>query len=153
MDQNPLEYRVFKHKKSTLSFYCPLCRTERALTSTYKLSAKNYLQILMTSVFFVLILFPLMELKSLWIFFVVWAGFELGVRLVYRKEIPCPHCGFDASWYQKDVKMARKLVTNFWDTKKPKEEVEIEPEIKQKDFEDTPVIPEISPDDASIYLN
>ena len=33
----------------------------------------------------------------------------------YRKEIPCPHCGFDASWYKKDVKIARRLVKEFWD--------------------------------------
>lgn len=35
----------------------------------------------------------------------------------YRKEIPCPHCGFDASWYKKDVKVARRLVAAYWSEK------------------------------------
>ena len=47
--------------------------------------------------------------------FVIWALFELFIRTLFRREIPCPHCGFDASWYRKDVKMARRLVKDFWE--------------------------------------
>ena len=38
-----------------------------------------------------------------------------------KSEIPCPYCGFDASWYKKDVKIARKKVQEFW---KKKENIE-----------------------------
>lgn len=55
-----------------------------------------------------------MSLRGVFSFFVYLAAFEWVRRANYRKEIPCPHCGFDASWYKKDVKVARKLVANYW---------------------------------------
>ncbi len=53
--------------------------------------------------------------KGGFIFFLVWAVFEGQVRIAYRREIPCPHCGLDASWYQRDVKVTRRLIREFWD--------------------------------------
>ena len=35
-------------------------------------------------------------------------------KLLYRKEIACPYCGFDATWYRRDVKKANELVKDFW---------------------------------------
>ena len=67
-------------------------------------------------------LWPIMSGRSLFSFFFYWAGFEGVRRLLFRKEIPCPHCGFDASWYKRDVKMAKQLVHNFWDAKTPESE-------------------------------
>lgn len=32
---------------------------------------------------------------------------------LYRKELRCPFCGFDPSWYKKDVKFARQKVEEF----------------------------------------
>ena len=51
---------------------------------------------------------------------------EVYKRLNFRKEIPCPHCGFDASWYKRDVKVARKLVERHWETSQPMEAEEIQ---------------------------
>jgi hypothetical protein len=67
------------------------------------------------------LLFPFMGLKCFFIFFVFWAAFELSVRTDYKKQVPCPHCGFDATWYKKDVKVARQLVKDFWDQKNTSE--------------------------------
>lgn len=64
-------------------------------------------------------LYPLMELKGIFSFFVVWGAFEAALRVNFRKEVPCPHCGFDASWYKKDVKVARQKVDEFWKTRTP----------------------------------
>ncbi len=50
-------------------------------------------------------------------FFITWAIFELVVRSNFQKQIPCPYCGFNASWYKRDVKVARALVQEFWDEK------------------------------------
>ena len=113
-DLKPLEHRPFKYKKSKMKFYCPLCRSERALTSSYKLSFKNYIQIFIFSVILMLALYPIMNIRAFFVFFVVWGGFELGFRVVYRKELSCPYCGFDAAWYKKSIPVTRKLVDEFW---------------------------------------
>ncbi len=55
-----------------------------------------------------------MQWKGAFSFFLVWAFFEAALRLNFRKEVPCPHCGFDASWYKKDVNVARRKVDEFW---------------------------------------
>lgn len=65
-------------------------------------------------------LYPVMSYRGSFSFFLIWAGFEWIRRATYRKEIPCPHCGFDASWYKKDVKVARRLVEEHWVDKKIK---------------------------------
>lgn len=113
----PLVKRTYKYKSPAHAFFCPLCRTERAITISPRLTKKNYLQILLTSIVFGAALFPLMGVKCFFIFFIVWAVFELSVRTDFKKQVPCPHCGFDATWYKKDVKVARQLVKDFWDQK------------------------------------
>lgn len=67
--------------------------------------------------------------KSLPIFFVFWAVFDIGIRLRFKREIPCPHCGFDATWYKRDVKVARRKVKEFWDLKNKKVPEEVSPEV------------------------
>jgi hypothetical protein len=68
------------------------------------------------------ICYPIMSFRGVFSFFVFLAGFELVRRVNYRKDIPCPHCGFDASWYKKDVKVARRLVADYWAEKNSKAE-------------------------------
>lgn len=118
MKLRPLEKRVYRYKNPSKTFFCPLCRTERAVTISPRLTNKNYAQILLTSIVFSALLYPLMEVRSFFVFFVVWAIFELAVRSDFKKQVPCPHCGFDATWYKKDVKVARQLVKDFWEQKK-----------------------------------
>lgn len=114
---NPLVGRVFRLKNPTMEFYCPLCRTERAFKGQPRLSGQNLLQITFLTALVVIIAYPLAGIKSLPIFFIFWAGFELIKRLSFTKEIPCPHCGFDATWYHRDVRVAREKVKEFWDKK------------------------------------
>jgi len=118
MKLRPLEKRVYRYKNPSKTFFFPLCRTERAVTISPRLTNKNYAQILLTSIVFSALLYPLMEVRSFFVFFVVWAIFELAVRSDFKKQVPCPHCGFDATWYKKDVKVARQLVKDFWEQKK-----------------------------------
>jgi len=121
----PLERRTFKVKNPTVSFYCALCRTPRALTTSFRLSIKNYLQISLLTIATTATLYSVMSFRGIFSFFVFLGAFEWVRRANYRKELPCPHCGFDASWYKKDVKIARKLVADHWaakDQKKPKED-------------------------------
>ncbi len=69
------------------------------------------------------LLFPLMGFNSFFIFFVIWAVFELAIRTDFKKQVPCPHCGFDATWYKKDVRVARQVVKDFWIQKNALENV------------------------------
>lgn len=121
----PLESRVYKYKNAATNFYCPLCRTERSVTISPRLTVKNYIQITLTALVFGSGLYPFMGIRSAFVFFVIWAGFELAVRSDFKKQVPCPHCGFDATWYKKDVKVARQLVKDFWEQKNSASQVEI----------------------------
>ena len=114
---NPLTQRVFRKKSPTMKFFCPLCGTERSFSIKPRLTRKNFLQIAVTSLFLTVCLFPLIKVAAFFVGFVVWGVGEFAVRTLFRKEIPCPHCGFDASWYKRDVKMAQSKVKDFWKEK------------------------------------
>ncbi len=115
----PLEPRTFRYKNPAMEFFCPLCGTKRAIITNPHLTAKNYLQITMLTTMTSMVLWGVMSWRATFSFFFFWAAFEGIRRTMFRKEIPCPHCGFDASWYKRDVKMARQLVHNFWEAKNP----------------------------------
>lgn len=114
MRSKPLVSRVYKYKNQASTFFCPLCRSERGISISPRLTKKNYLQILLTSIVLGSFLFPFIGVKCFFIFFVSWGVFELAVRTDYKKQIACPHCGFDATWYKRDVKVARQIVKDFW---------------------------------------
>lgn len=95
-------------------YYCPLCRVERKFRYKSNLSLMNYLQVLLLSACIGYLLFPIMKAKVVFMLFIVWMTFETINKILFRKEIPCPECGFDATWYRKDVKVARQKVQDFW---------------------------------------
>lgn len=94
----PLENRIYKYKNPTQSFFCPLCKTERGMTTSPRLTRLNMIQIFLTSLMLAACLYPWMGVRSFFVYFVVFALFELAIRSDYKKQIPCPHCGFDATW-------------------------------------------------------
>lgn len=73
--------------------------------------------------------FPWFGLKGFFIFPIVWLGFEVTLKMLFRKELPCPHCGFDPVWYCKDVRVAKSRVKDFWTPEK--EESETTPEVEE----------------------
>lgn len=115
----PIESRTYKLRNPAMTFYCPLCRMEREITVRPRLKPLHFLQMIFVTLLLIAVSWSLMGLGSLVWFFVVWGIFEAVLRATFRKEVPCPHCGFDASWYKRDVKVARKLVSEFWEGKKP----------------------------------
>lgn len=127
----PLESRVFKYKNKASQFFCPLCRTERGISVSPRLTKKNYFQILLTTTVIGSMLFPFFGVESFVIFFAILGGFELAIRSDYKKQVACPHCGFDATWYKRDVKVARQLVKDFWAQKRPVSDLKIQPTAKQ----------------------
>ncbi len=106
--------RVFKVKKPKTSFFCALCRAPRQLTYQRHLGTHHYVQIVATTVFLTWALFPYLQFKTLGLVFPLWGAFEFTRKLLYRKELPCPYCGFDATWYRKDVRIARRQVEEFF---------------------------------------
>ncbi|RLA64111.1 MAG: hypothetical protein DRQ88_06410 [Epsilonproteobacteria bacterium] len=118
MEQNPLEERVFKLKNPRMEFFCPLCRSQRGFLYSPKLSKKNYMQIVAISLMLAMSLYPFMGFRSGVVLFMVWGIMEFSIRVLFKKEVPCPHCGFDATWYKKDIKVARQKVKEFWEQKK-----------------------------------
>src|SRR5690606_22684323 len=115
----PLENRPFRFKNARTKFHCPLCASERYLTMNHRLTSKHYLQIAVLTVITTYALFDVMQWRGLFFYFIYLAVYEVARRLVYRSEIPCPYCGFDASSYKRDVKVARRLVKEFWQNKNP----------------------------------
>lgn len=131
LSREPLVKRVYKYKNQASTFFCPLCRSERGISISPRLSQKNYIQILLTSVVIGSLLFPFIGMKCFFIFFVNFGIFELAVRSDYKKQIACPHCGFDATWYKRDVKVARQIVRDFWVQKQTLTDQKIQLNAKQ----------------------
>lgn len=109
--------RFVKIKNPKKEFLCALCSAPRQMRYSKNLSRKNYLQIVVTSVLLSWLLFSFVGPKALFSIFFVWTAFEVTNKFLYRKEIPCPYCGFDATWYKRDIKLARKKVEEFWTLK------------------------------------
>ena len=118
MAHRPLENRVYRYRNPAMNFFCPLCGTERQFLGSPRLSAFNYMQLILISGIIIALAFPVTGFRSFPVFFILWAVFELVVRVRFKQEIPCPHCGFDATWYHRDVRVARKIVEDFWRNKK-----------------------------------
>lgn len=106
--------RFYKVKKPRSSFLCALCSAPRQMKYSKNLSLKNYFQLTLLAVSLSWLCFPLMGFKSLFWVWIIWPAAEMVNKLLYRKEIPCPYCGFDATWYRRDVRIARKKVEEFW---------------------------------------
>ena len=83
------------------------------------MSVLNYIQIVLLTGFITAIAFPYAGFKTTAAIFPIWLAFEGVRRILFSREVPCPHCGFDASWYKRDVKVARKRVAEFWAQKSP----------------------------------
>jgi hypothetical protein len=111
------EAQFYKVKNPSREFLCALCESPRQMKYSRTLSPKNYFQIFVLSLTMAWPLFAIMSYKVVYIFFINWCLFEITNKILYRREIPCPHCGFDATWYRRDVKVAKRIVNEFWEHK------------------------------------
>lgn len=109
-----LETRTYIVKSPSLRFYCPLCRTKRAFRYQSKLKMRNWLHVALISCVLSIFTWKIMEIRIFIWPFCVLLVYEFSLKFMLRKEIPCPHCGFDATWYKRDVPTAKKLVAEFW---------------------------------------
>ena len=116
-----------KKKNSSAIFLSPLWGQTEDDLSSRSLRKELWGNRLSSVILILLLYYPLMKIHSFFvffiIFFVIWAMVELAKRLRFKRDIPCPHCGFDASWYKRDIKVARRLVKEFWDGRLDKAKV------------------------------
>ena len=64
-------------------------------------------------------MFPFMGAKAIVLSLPVWILFEFIHKLLYRRELTCPYCGFDPTWYRRDVNLAKSKVQEFWNKNYP----------------------------------
>lgn len=111
--------KFFKVKNSKKEFLCALCKSPRQLRYTKNLSKLVYVRLFLLSSFLVWTLFPYIAEKSILLVLPIWPIAEFANKMLYRKEIPCSYCGFDATWYRRDVKVAKRKVDDFWAERLP----------------------------------
>ena len=117
---NPLQTkRFYKVKNPHKKFLCALCSAPRSMKYSKHLNHKQIVQIILLSVTASWATYPIVGLKSIFTIFLIWPLFEMVNKLLYRKEVACPYCGFDATWYRRDVKKANQLVKEFWSKNYP----------------------------------
>jgi hypothetical protein len=100
-------------KKESTECYCALCRSPRTLRYARLMKRRHYIQILVLTLGLSAALYPWFEWKGAMALPLIWAIFESFHKSLYRKELRCPFCGFDPTWYKKDVKLARRKVEEF----------------------------------------
>lgn len=127
--------RFFRVKNARHEFLCALCSSPRQMRYSKNLAPRNYAQVFLLSITLMWLLFDFMREKVIFIVPVVLIVFEVVNKMLYRKEIPCPYCGFDATWYRRDVKMARSKVEQFW--KENKQQLQTEEDVSIGVINDT----------------
>jgi hypothetical protein len=119
-NDNPLKTgRFYKVKRPAKKFLCALCSAPREMKYSKSLNLKKYLQIILLSVTASSAAYPFIGVESVFSIFLIWPAFEMVNKFLYRKEIACPYCGFDATWYRRDVRVANQKVKDFWQENYP----------------------------------
>ena len=102
-----------KSKMKKTECFCALCRSPRVIRYSRRLEGRHFLQILTLGFGLTAATFPWFSFKALYALPLIWAIFEIQYKSLYRKDLKCPYCGFDPTWYKKDVNLARRKVEEF----------------------------------------
>ncbi len=105
-------YRI---KKAQMSFLCALCGSQRQMSLRSRPSVRNYIQMTLLISLVCALLWPWMDYRGLVFAPFIWVLWELIHYGLFRRQLPCPHCGFDVAWYAKDVRVAKRKVREFWE--------------------------------------
>jgi len=80
---------------------------------SFCLIVRHYFQILTLGFVFTAATYFLFAWNGIAALPIIWIIFESTHKSLYRKDLKCPFCGFDPTWYKKDVKLARRKVEEF----------------------------------------
>ena len=100
-------------KVETKNCFCAHCRSPRKLRYSRRLQSRHYTQIFVLAFCFTAATYPWLDWKGIGSLPIIWATFDSIYKSLYRKDLKCPFCGFDPTWYKKDVKISRKQVQDF----------------------------------------
>ena len=92
--------------------FCALCGIKRQFKGERRLTKKMYAEIVSIGGFISLILYPIFAWKSIISLLIVAMIYEFINMSVYRKEVQCPHCGFDPVWYRKNWRKAKSMIAS-----------------------------------------
>lgn len=109
-----MNYSFQKINNKSKQFLCALCSSHRTMKYSKNLSVKHFIQIALIVGSITYLFWDYFAVNTLLVTPVIWTIFEVTNKVLYRKEVPCPSCGFDATWYRRDVKMAKNKVEQFW---------------------------------------
>jgi hypothetical protein len=99
--------------------FCALCGIKRQFLGHRSLTKKMWFEVLSIGSLLSVLLFPLLEFKGLISLGLVAMIYDFANMSVYRKEVRCPHCGFDPIWYRKNWRLAKTMIqTTIADKKK-----------------------------------
>lgn len=93
--------------------FCAHCRSPRVIRYSRRLMVRHYFQILTLGFVFTAATYDWLGVKGVFALPLIWIIFETTHKALYRKDLKCPFCGFDPTWYKKDVKLARLRVEEF----------------------------------------
>jgi hypothetical protein len=93
--------------------FCALCRSPRVIRYSRRLMVRHYFQILTLAFVFTAATYSWFSWNGAFALPLIWFIFEATHKTLYRKDLQCPFCGFDPTWYKKDVKLARRKVEEF----------------------------------------
>ena len=102
-----------KKKTDKTECFCALCRSPRIIRYSRRLKQRHYMQIILLGVAFTAATSTWFAWKGAFALPLIWAIFESTHKSLYRKDLKCPYCGFDPTWYKKDVTLARRKVEEF----------------------------------------
>ena len=106
--------QTFKpNKNEKTECFCALCRSPRIIRYSRRLMVRHYFQILTIAFVFTAATSSWYTWKGAFALPLIWLIFESLHKSLYRKDLKCPYCGFDPTWYKKDVKLARRKVEEF----------------------------------------
>jgi len=109
-------------------FYCPFCGITRRLALSPRPQVRHGIQVALTTVFLMALLWPVFGIKGIVLFVPLWVGFEVLYRMRVRAEMSCLECGFDPYLYLSDIPRARLQMEEFWKNKIPAQPREKAPE-------------------------
>ena len=103
------------HKKYV---FCALCGIKREFAGHRFLTKKMWARVLAIGSFLSLLTYPLLGWNCLLSLVMVAIMYEFTNMSIYRKEVKCPHCGFDPIWYRKNWRLAKTMIQKTVDAKK-----------------------------------
>ncbi len=93
--------------------FCAHCRSKRVLKYSRRLEGRHFIQIFVLTLGVTAVLYPYFDWKGACAFFLIWPAFDMTDKTLARRDLKCPYCGFDPTWYKKDVTSARRQVEDF----------------------------------------